>query len=82
MEPQTILDVAGAVPQEVVESLLRACKSNNFTEVQQAITDAIADGFPVSICVQMPLLQCAGFSSHLICQHPQAPVVVCGNPES
>ena len=50
VEPQTILDVAGAVPQEVVENLLKACKSNNFTEVQQAITNAIADGFPVRPC--------------------------------
>lgn len=48
VEPQTILDVAGAVPQEVVQALLVACKSNNFTEVQQAITNAIADGYPVS----------------------------------
>lgn len=66
MEPQTILDVAGAVPQEVVHGLLKACKSNNFTEIQQAITDAIADGYPVSAA------PCA-----CGCQHTCYSVIMC-----
>ena len=47
VEPQTILDVSGAVPEAAVTALLAACKSNSFQEVQKAITNSIADGFPV-----------------------------------
>ena len=47
VEPQTILDVSGAVPEAAVTALTKACRSNNFQEVQKAITNTIADGFPV-----------------------------------
>ncbi len=46
--PQTVLDVAGAVPDAPINSLLQACKAGTFAPVQQAITNIIADGFPVS----------------------------------
>ncbi len=49
VEPQTILDVSGAVPEAAVDALMKACRSNSFAEVQQAITNSIADGFPVCI---------------------------------
>ena len=52
MEPQTILDVSGAVPEAAVDALMKACRSNSFAEVQQAITNSIADGFPV--CIAAP----------------------------
>ena len=48
VEPQTILDVSGAVPEAAVTALMNACRSNSFQEVQKAITNTIADGFPVS----------------------------------
>lgn len=48
-EPQTILDVSGAVPEAAVDALVKACRSNSFQQVQKAITDTIADGFPVSL---------------------------------
>lgn len=47
VEPQTILDVSGAVPEAAVAVLMKACRSNSFQQVQKAITDTIADGFPV-----------------------------------
>lgn len=47
VEPQTILDVSGAVPEAAVTALMKACKSNSFQEIQKAITNTIADGFPV-----------------------------------
>lgn len=47
VEPQTILDVSGAVPEAAVTALMTACRSNSFQEVQRAITNTIADGFPV-----------------------------------
>ena len=47
VEPQTILDVSGAVPEASVIALMKACRSNSFQEVQKAITNTIADGFPV-----------------------------------
>eukprot|EP00891_Asterochloris_glomerata_P008841 jgi/Astpho2/8841/fgenesh1_pm.00129_%23_10_t len=46
LQPQTILDVAGAVPQSVLAGLLAACRSGIFASVQTAISDAIADGYP------------------------------------
>ena len=52
VEPQTILDVSGAVPEAAVDALMNACRSNSFAEVQQAITHSIADGFPV--CIAAP----------------------------
>ena len=54
MQPQTILDVAGAVPQAVLVGLLAACRSGIFASVQTAISDAIADGYPVSAACFMP----------------------------
>ena len=53
MDPQTILDVSGAVPEAAVDALMKACRSNSFAEVQQAITDGIADGFPVSASAEL-----------------------------
>ena len=47
MERQTLLDVSGTVPEEVTAGLLEACLSGSFARVQAAITDAIADGWPV-----------------------------------
>ena len=47
VEPQTVLDVSGAVPEASVIALMKACRSNSFQEVQKAITNTIADGFPV-----------------------------------
>ena len=57
MDPQTILDVSGAVPEAAVDALMKACRSNSFAEVQQAITDAIADGFPVSASAELSACQ-------------------------
>ena len=53
VQPQTILDVAGAVPQSVLAGLLAACRSGIFASVQTAISDAIADGYPVSAACSM-----------------------------
>ncbi|DBB01889.1 hypothetical protein WJX77_011612 [Trebouxia sp. C0004] len=60
VEPQTILDVSGAVPEAAVVALMKACRSNSFAEVQQAIRDCIADGFPaqqILLELQNALLQ-------------------------
>ena len=46
VERQTVLDVAGAVPREVVTKLLDACKGGTFTRLQTAVMDLIADGYP------------------------------------
>ena len=56
VERQTILDVAGAVPREVVEKLLTACRSGTFSQLQSAVVDLIADGYPA----QELLLQLQG----------------------
>lgn len=47
VEPQTLLDVSGAVPESVTDGLLAACHSITFGAVQAAITNAIADGWGV-----------------------------------
>jgi hypothetical protein len=47
VEPQTLLDVSGAVPESVTDGLLAACHSATFGAVQAAITNAIADGWGV-----------------------------------
>lgn len=43
---RTILDVAGAVPQEVAMKLINSCRSAPFNEVEEIVEDIIADGFP------------------------------------
>jgi hypothetical protein len=50
VEPQTLLDVSGAVPDSVTQSLLQACRTKTVSSVQTAITDAIADGWGVRAC--------------------------------
>ena len=47
MEPQTLLDVSGAVPQAVTEELVSACHSGAFARIQSAVLDSIAEGWPV-----------------------------------
>lgn len=42
-----VLDVSGAVPRSAVEALLAAARSKQFAAVQQAVTDLIAEGYPV-----------------------------------
>lgn len=54
VEPQTLLDVSGAVPEAVTQALLQACRKPTFSSVQAVITDAIADGWGVS----RPLASC------------------------
>lgn len=41
----TLLDVAGAVPDDVTDSVLTACRSGSFASVQVAIADTIAAGW-------------------------------------
>lgn len=48
MQPSTLLDVSGSVPKEVVEKLLKACKTNSFAKIQTEVSNSIADGWPVS----------------------------------
>ena len=48
MVPQVLLDVAGAIPPDAVLELITACQSGSFRELQIAMTDLIADGYPVS----------------------------------
>ena len=45
--PQTLLDVAGAIPESAVQSVMRACATSSFQAVQDAVTDVIADGYGV-----------------------------------
>ena len=49
MEPGTLLDVAGAVPESVTARLLDACRSGVFSKVQTAVMDTIADGWGVRL---------------------------------
>ena len=49
VEPQTLLDVSGAVPESVTSSVLEACHNRGFAGIQDAITDAIASGWGVSM---------------------------------
>ena len=54
VQPQTILDVAGSVPASVVQGLLADCRSGQYSRVQQAVTNMIADGYPAQeILLQM-----------------------------
>lgn len=46
VEPRTILDVAGAVPTSAAQGLLDAARSGQFSSIQQAVTNLIADGYP------------------------------------
>ena len=48
VEPQTLLDVSGAVPESVTSSVLDACHNKGFSGIQGAITEAIASGWGVS----------------------------------
>lgn len=42
-----IAEVAGVIPAQAVEYLLKACKSNSFDSIQAAAKDMMAEGFPV-----------------------------------
>ena len=48
VQPHTLLDVSGAVPESVTSSVLDACHNRGFSGIQDAISDAIASGWGVS----------------------------------
>mmetsp|Transcript_10382 Transcript_10382/g.19672 ORF Transcript_10382/g.19672 Transcript_10382/m.19672 type:complete len:331 (+) Transcript_10382:51-1043(+) len=52
MTSKHVLEVAGVVPKDVVTNLLRACKSNSFQDIQNAVEDTVAEGFPVDQILQ------------------------------
>eukprot|EP00742_Colponemidia_sp_Colp-10_P011761 GILJ01013118.1.p1 GENE.GILJ01013118.1~~GILJ01013118.1.p1 ORF type:complete len:366 (+),score=70.60 GILJ01013118.1:43-1098(+) len=43
---QAVIEIAGILPQSEVESLLVACRSNSFEQIQKAVSDISAAGFP------------------------------------
>ncbi|KAK2447598.1 replication factor C subunit [Trifolium repens] len=43
-----LISVSGIVPAEVVEALLKACKSGNFDLANKEVNNFIAEGYPVS----------------------------------
>lgn len=67
VEAPTLLDVAGAVPDPVVQSLLTACKAQGFANIQKAAADCIADGWSVRNFSFKPSLSeaCSGGVSRL-----------------
>lgn len=55
VKSSTLLDVSGAVPEEVIQNLITACKSRLFANIKAATSEAIADGWPVRLsCIQGP----------------------------
>ena len=60
VQPQTLLDVSGAVPESVTSSVLEACRNRGFAGIQDAITDAIASGWGVSMSLLLsaPEISC------------------------
>ena len=56
--PQTLLDVAGAIPPDTVQDLITACESGSFKNLQGAMTDLIADGYPVWALYTLLALHC------------------------
>lgn len=47
---QSILDVAGQVPPEVIQQLLEACQSNSYARVQQQVSGTAHSATPVAAC--------------------------------
>jgi len=45
---ESIVEISGRVPSSVVDNLLKAATSNSFDQLQKAIADAIASGFPAN----------------------------------
>jgi replication factor C subunit 2/4 len=48
LAPEHVRETAGVIPASVVDKLMHSCRMNSFTGIEQAATDAIADGFPVN----------------------------------
>ena len=67
--PQTLLDVAGAIPDAAVQSVMRACADSSFQAVQDAITDVIADGYGVRGSTRKRLDPLTGPVGLRCCQH-------------
>jgi len=66
VRPQTVLDVAGAIPPAAVQAVMCACATSSFQAVQDAVADVIADGFGVR---HIPLV-CFHPARRLIWQEP------------
>uniref|UniRef100_A0A453K7B1 Replication factor C C-terminal domain-containing protein n=1 Tax=Aegilops tauschii subsp. strangulata TaxID=200361 RepID=A0A453K7B1_AEGTS len=43
-----LISVSGAIPEDIVKSLLVACKSGEFDVANKEVSNIIADGYPVS----------------------------------
>ncbi|KAL1344459.1 hypothetical protein HN51_018371 [Arachis hypogaea] len=45
---EDLISVSGVVPAEVVEAILKACKSGNFDSANKEVNNFIAEGYPAS----------------------------------
>ncbi len=47
VRPQTLMDVAGVVPDAAARGLLHTCREGDFAGVQAAVADLMHEGYPV-----------------------------------
>jgi len=48
IDSQTIIDIAGVVPGEILQRLLKACRSNSFEQLQAAVQGVFSQGYPAA----------------------------------
>jgi replication factor C subunit 2/4 len=60
---QTLLDVSGQVPPEIVDALVAACKGGSFGKLQALLTDIISDGYSAQQLLLQLSLQLLGDAS-------------------
>lgn len=48
LDTQSIIEIAGVVPDDVVQRLLKACRSNSFDQLQTAVQNIFSSGYPAS----------------------------------
>jgi replication factor C subunit 2/4 len=54
IEPQAVLDISGALPDDKIVKVFETCKGQNFDAMQQLVSDTLADGYPAAqVAAQM-----------------------------
>jgi replication factor C subunit 2/4 len=72
---EAITSAAAVVPDEEIDGLVKACRTNTFDQVQGKVTDLIASGYPANQIVQQLLDWVVRKDSNLL--SPSGKAIVC-----
>jgi len=63
---ESIIEIAGRVPSDVIDGLLQTVRSNSFEKLQKSVDEVIFSGYPVSQVIAQVLLDSIFYWSRIL----------------